>query len=729
MERESSKEITPRKRVAVACSRCRLRKYKCDGAKPSCSTCSSAKHLSIVCTYETSNKKRGLPEGYVRGMEKLWGIAMRKIDRLEELLLSVLNNDQDPLLQAWNDNSSGPLRVWRKSRLARALDRHLPILELNRDSAGKRKRYIAFSDADEEGDDERDERQKEGYGDSSFQVEDMIDLPDALTTEGNNINSQLDELGPQPTIEPPRQLLPAPISDRLPPCIDHLVNVYFSYTHCWFPILEKHEIRRLVYWYSRNGHSNGEKAPYEALEVILWAISALVTHQVSQSELWSKNCGLHNPTADLVGLYYQKTRNLIPAEEDEASFHLEHVQALLILVLLNIGHGEWSAAWLLVGKAIQMAITLGLGRGPQCPPSKERHSRSLHVFWGCFVLDTMISARIKRMPRLRPEDINGMAFLCEEGDEEWDSLSDCLQAYKEKENTTHPLFILSTFNRLIEICRILNNHCVSQHHSRTECSSFSSSGRQLIKNLMDWNSSQRSTPKFDAQSRDSTAYLHHYNIQLIYLLSLMIINQSMQRDHAEKHLDTSNNVHGGHPMGRLGLLVVSLLQQQSERHSLLVVPPTYAFISEDFIGHSEAAVDHTTSYTAVFPDLLKVWPGFRGQARRHHSLGNTSDSMLQPSTNTLQQNLQGEYYIPMGITNGEVSKSGPFRLMQHEPQLGRYEGLSVGDNSSLSEVDLHSAFDELVTMDTTYWTSSWRQGLANLGFTDDDQINDFCNFS
>lgn len=35
-------------------------------------------------------KKRGLPEGYVRGLEKLWGLAIRDVDEVEDNVLSAL---------------------------------------------------------------------------------------------------------------------------------------------------------------------------------------------------------------------------------------------------------------------------------------------------------------------------------------------------------------------------------------------------------------------------------------------------------------------------------------------------------------------------------------------------------------------------------------------------------------------------------------------------------------
>ncbi len=52
-------------------------------------------------------KKRGLPEGYVRGLEKLWGIAIKEIDTLEDHILTALAGEEnnESALNVWNDES------------------------------------------------------------------------------------------------------------------------------------------------------------------------------------------------------------------------------------------------------------------------------------------------------------------------------------------------------------------------------------------------------------------------------------------------------------------------------------------------------------------------------------------------------------------------------------------------------------------------------------------------
>ncbi|KLJ12073.1 hypothetical protein EMPG_12799 [Blastomyces silverae] len=68
MDHETRDTGSKRKRVSKACDRCRGKKYRCDGQRPACMACRESGH---DCSYDPTAKKRGLPEGYVRGLEKL----------------------------------------------------------------------------------------------------------------------------------------------------------------------------------------------------------------------------------------------------------------------------------------------------------------------------------------------------------------------------------------------------------------------------------------------------------------------------------------------------------------------------------------------------------------------------------------------------------------------------------------------------------------------------------
>lgn len=73
----------------LACMICRKRKLKCDGARPSCSTCSRLGHM---CAYDEQRRKSGPKRGYVKALEE-------RLKQVETLLKT-----QDP--SGTNSNTS-----------------------------------------------------------------------------------------------------------------------------------------------------------------------------------------------------------------------------------------------------------------------------------------------------------------------------------------------------------------------------------------------------------------------------------------------------------------------------------------------------------------------------------------------------------------------------------------------------------------------------------------------
>ena len=62
-----AQQDSPSKVNKTACVLCRRRKLRCDGARPTCSTC---KRLSHSCAYDEVRKKSGPKRGYVKLLEK-----------------------------------------------------------------------------------------------------------------------------------------------------------------------------------------------------------------------------------------------------------------------------------------------------------------------------------------------------------------------------------------------------------------------------------------------------------------------------------------------------------------------------------------------------------------------------------------------------------------------------------------------------------------------------------
>lgn len=343
---------TPRKRVSQACDRCRARKDKCDGQRPVCSTCAAQ---DAVCNYDSNTKKRGLPEGYVRGIEKLWGLSIRQVENIEDNVLQVLAKDSTA--EAWNEVANGVESLqdtWRNSQIAKELERLLPLLEIE-DKGVKRKRDGGRGDSlNETKPAIRPATKAEGEHNNTIFPSEGALRPQSLYTVPREQNVGIGGFGNRPSnIDPaiecaatqqaslpmadqtrqsqPYRIPPSDMPGALPERTFRLIDIYFSYTHTWFPVLEKYDIMRISHQYSLT------KGPATSLDsstsktgnhAVLWAILAYADQQ---------RLAFTEPQEPSSAKMYEFARRLIPDEDGE--YDLGHVQALLILTLYLMGKG------------------------------------------------------------------------------------------------------------------------------------------------------------------------------------------------------------------------------------------------------------------------------------------------------------------------------------------------------------------------------------------------------
>lgn len=603
-EGETSKAKNgPRKRVSQACDRCRSRKDKCDGKRPACTTCVTN---GRTCSYDANVKKRGLPEGYVRGLEKLWGLAIREVEGVEDNILLVITGEDGngSFLSVWNDDGDPDnlVEIWRKSQISRELERLLSMPEQASEN-GKRKRTNSDSQAGKRiglnglQSTKAPENQKATSSASGWPSTKVDIRPSEVSqnpppVSGADYNDRLLGRGFDSILSPSYHNTASansaanPEVPELPSEAWHLLDVYFSYTHNWLPIIEKHDILRTSYQYSQNrsrvstlGYGSGNNAA-------LWAA---IAYAKCQHRAINNIPHAQGPVADMVWTaerMYSHARSLIPNEE--GVFELGHVQALLILALTNMGNGHLSRAWLLTGQAVRVAIDLGLDQPSALKLSSK--SRTKHVFLGCFVLDTIIAARLERRPHLRAEDVDVVGLIEEDGLEEWDPWKDSLTVCRGAlSGSRGPASVLSTFNRLVQVLQILNEAiCLSDSTKRSQLSTA------LLEKLYIWSLAQgQSSPLyFDSSAINSKRAMsllpHHHNLHIAYFTTLA---KSQLLSHGPG--PESVNLE---PCTRSARQIVELLRQHSNSFGLLIVPPTFEYFIKtayDVIREVDSSIENT----------------------------------------------------------------------------------------------------------------------------------------
>ena len=431
---ETSAVAAPkRQRVSRACDQCRGAREKCDGIQPRCFPCASQNRQ---CSWEEPKKKRGVQTGYIRTLEMALGWIFDKIPGSEDALHDLITHEggQGRVMLVGKDSNAGNRlhRRWQKSKVHQEIDR---VLSGGDVAIAKTEKHSVLDDSDSAADTEMPPRPA-----SIPLMASAMPPTDPLALRGNN-----------PTAQPDiASLAVPPARVKLPPRCWRLLDVYFSYTHCWFPVLDRMSVMKTSYSYRGEGLSMSREQPGSACHAELWAALALASYQDRAGDRGDER---GEPAEALMAPadIYRIARSLIPAEDG----HLEarHVSALLSLTLVNIAQGELNAAWILIGLASRIALGLGLHAQGKMEGSQQPH----RGYMGCFILDTVLAIRLAVPPHLRAEDSLPPMASRDDDQDEWESWLPAFGVQQTQAmHSRCPAHSTSSLNSLYEIHRALS---------------------------------------------------------------------------------------------------------------------------------------------------------------------------------------------------------------------------------------------------------------------------------
>ncbi|OIW32720.1 hypothetical protein CONLIGDRAFT_679100 [Coniochaeta ligniaria NRRL 30616] len=465
----SSVRLSKRKRTSRACDQCRERKQKCDGHHPICTSCTIA---DLSCKYGHVARKRGLPVGYVRSLELLWALLFSVVPRSEEVVNNLLREIE------FETDSGGNLAI---SSNAIKVPKHLRRVWTDSGVQTKLERQLSRLDPDADDDSVVPEDVERPISASAknplvpgsllfepFQVSSASTLlPGLGSTTASIAGRRRDEIPRQHTNHnwlgfpsdglsdghhsslSNRTALPLPSNSR------RLLDIYFSYTHCWLPVVKKHTMLEILFSYPMTeSRDSGNLATF-------WAVLAYASLQdparhmdaMSVDECDADGARL---TADRV---YAQARSLIPDEDGVAK--VGYAIALLILSLCKTHVRAWTSAWCLVGQAVRALL---VSHGSWDLEENTRRSsltdmgedRNLALL-SCFVIDTLLSCQLGVPPHLRTADILNVVLPLETGMDEWEAWTASYSYPNHTMGFHEPARILSIFNRKVELMRILND--------------------------------------------------------------------------------------------------------------------------------------------------------------------------------------------------------------------------------------------------------------------------------
>lgn len=430
-------EPPKRQRVSRACDQCRAAREKCDGIQPQCHPCLSQNR---PCTYQVSPKKRGVQTGYIRTLEIALAWLFEKVPGAEDALATLLAHEAGRgqlLLAAKEGGGNDRLhRRWRKSRIHKGIDRILSGEEVPSQMPDETPSSESTSEPEAE-------------------LRCKSSAPNVPTDTPHISSSSPERLALRHQPCPPgtghashagTSQLPG-----LPSNHWRLLDIYFSYTHSWFPIVDRQALLKTYYSCLDRGSDGKADQGSAAAHAELWSALALASFQESASS--PRRAQNRKEAGDLCPHdIYHIARRLIPSEE--GPFELAHVRALLLLSMVHLGGDRASVAWMLVGMATRIIldlVTQSMDEFSTGSPMLDRKS----AFIACFILDTVVSVRCNKTPHLRSEDAAEVIPVPEDGLDEWQPWTPCA-GFGATASTGPPSRSLSTFNQVYAIMRAVS---------------------------------------------------------------------------------------------------------------------------------------------------------------------------------------------------------------------------------------------------------------------------------
>ncbi|PLN84375.1 fungal-specific transcription factor domain-domain-containing protein [Aspergillus taichungensis] len=603
-----------RQRVSRACDSCRSKKDKCDGVKPVCSTCAS---LSRPCTYKANPKKRGLPTGYIRSLELLWGLVFCKIQGSEDVVRTLLKTANIPSHLASmgkeTEASDTLLSSFKNSAMLKDIEKMILSLEQPEEDLDKGDHVSREDDSPSDAGSsalssnalEWHLPQTQVYGGEALTTVGLSPARTPSTTSTARLPPPLtyrdcgsQTMDTEVMIDAPSQ--PSSLrADRrttlkLPSNVWPLLDIYFSYTQCWFPILEKHDILRTAFRHSEDDAPVDPSSPGSGNYAALWAALALASVQeTSTSETGARSRMDCN-------VLYATAKSLIPDESD--AYEIGHVQALLILSLVKLGQNKWMTSWILVGQAVRVARFSGLDfpQGQSASRDSKASPRTKHVLLGCFVLETLISMQTGQIPSMRKDDVTKIGLINEDGLEEWHPWEDQtgLRSGEPSRGSFHrgPLLALSTFNRLVSLMCILNEFCCLRQNPIAPSQELEALQRQL----QQWTSALSKSYRVDLQNSAKMGSPHIFGLEMMHesVATMLSTHVALQRRDGNG-LESSYTKRATEGSRRL----LSLLEAYVENYSLAATCPTFEMI----LGFGKL---QTTLLSEAEPELRRELQAF-----------------------------------------------------------------------------------------------------------------------
>ncbi|KAL5630982.1 hypothetical protein BROUX41_000854 [Berkeleyomyces rouxiae] len=337
----------------LACMICRRRKLKCDGIKPSCSTCARLGH---TCAYDEVRRKSGPKRGYVKALEE-------RLKQVETLLKTQEPPTAIEPTAASRPTSDAASTTQRPSAASSSTFRpNGPLAPHNTETEWSYKHSSPQSSATGQIPQTQSGATSGDVGRAAFNQSIPQQIPDSRKWS-------LMDLG----LEEPLPLQEA---------IDDLHKIFFDKVHPSMPMIHKHRYMAAM------SLAPAQRPPI-ALRYAIWTLASCVTEKYMAMK----------------DIFYHRARKYVESDYlkgfGEQVISLAHAQAHVLIASYEFKMMHFPRAWMSTGSAVRLCQMIGLNRldgsgldVKQClPPPRDwtEHEERRRTFWMAFCEDRYAS--------------------------------------------------------------------------------------------------------------------------------------------------------------------------------------------------------------------------------------------------------------------------------------------------------------------------------------------------
>ncbi|KAH8652643.1 fungal-specific transcription factor domain-containing protein [Tricladium varicosporioides] len=365
----NNKNPRRRKCVSNACTACRKRRSKCNGAKPSCANCSTVYHTACVYVPGSDTRRKGVYRARIDnlapGDSSLKIVMQRLLNEPEEKAIALLREirtceslddvTSDILSQqtsAEDEGSKHPEPISEVPLFNSKLSAETKCLRVENQSL----RFLG--------------------GTSNL-----------VHLKGLNFTKVVPKAVEFRNVSPVTSWTRVTDDSEL---IVHLLNMYFTWHHPYFTVLSKD-----IFY--RDFLTGNTGAGEYCTSLLVNTMLALGSHFSSQGS------GISS-TSSRGDNFFEEARRLLLGENEYETPRITTVQALALMSIREAGCGRELSGWTYSGMSFRMSQDLGLNIDMTSTDGQGLDAETVDArrvaFWGTFLTDQFWSNYMGRLPQL-----------------------------------------------------------------------------------------------------------------------------------------------------------------------------------------------------------------------------------------------------------------------------------------------------------------------------------------